>query len=361
MINQKRIVEMWKRYGREGTLLLFFLWGMYLRFRLLASRDLWVDEVATLNVIKGPLKPFWLNVPLPAQLTAFPGQYILTWPFVQIFGDNKWAIMIPHILSTVIGYYFLYRICQRYFKRSLSYIIAFVLFSFNPELVFHSFEFREYAVLPTLSLAIFYFSEMLICQPMKLTLMQKWFVGFLFVSTVIYHAYGGMIIFLITLFFLLKEIRTRSVSEIWATSWRFYGSFCLIALPIFVWYFMGSRAMGAAMWMDTFQFIPSPFMDLGGFLKAIFCNLTGHPKLYVLFVGIIFSFLIPHQNRWVQMGFFLLLVILPIELILLMDLSRSYWFLQRQFVWITPLFLFFIGWCWDDVIGSFKNFLPSKR
>lgn len=357
----RNILGLWNRYSRFFITFLFAGWGIYLRVLRLAGRDFWVDEFCSLQGTQGALKPFWKSMTYGAELTAFPGHYLVTWPCVQIFGPHKWGIMIPSIVSTVIGFYFLHLICLRYLKNSLSHAIVFALACFNPELIFHSFEFRPYAILSTLSLVVFYFLDTIVSDPAKISLSKKVWIGGVFVFTIIYHAYGVIILFFITVFFLLRQLAVEPVKEVLRKTWRFLGAVLLITIPLFLWYAAGSKAVQGAMWMDTFQFIPNPIVDGIGFLKAVFCNLTGHPRLYFLFLGIIISFLIPHERRLVQMGFFAVIVIAPVMLLMLIDLAKNYWFLQRQFIWVTPLFLFFIGWCWDEVFLLGMAWLQRKR
>ena len=69
--------------------------------------------------------------------------------------------------------------------------------------------------------------------------------------------------------------------------------------------------------------------------------------LYFLLLGAFIPFFLPHKDRFKQLGFLLILILLPIEFIFLSDLWGSYWFLQRQFMWTVPLFAFYLGWCWD--------------
>lgn len=357
-----RILEFLNKHRSQCITIIFVIWGIYLRFCGLARRELWNDETYAFPWLSGPLKPFWQRLSYGAELTSFPGHYLTTWPFIQIFGLNKWGIMIPHIIATFIGFYLLYLICRRYLRSSVSYAVVFGLACFNPELIFHSFEFRPYSVLATLSLAVFYFSDTLICQKHQLGRGRKFWIGVLFIFTVFYHAYGAMILFFITVFFAMKEMAVRSFKEILADSWRFYILVSLIALPVFLWYAMGSSVVATklSLGIDTFQFIPNPLVNLVGFLKGVFCNLTGDRRLYFLCAGIIFSFLIPHKNRMIHIGFLLILVLIPIQIILLSDLNQNYWFLQRQFIWIMPLFIFFLGWCWDSVIIQIRDFFKHR-
>ena len=80
----------------------------------------------------GPLRPFWQKIQyIGGDHTAFPGDYLLAYPFVQVFKDNKWGTAIPHIIATIFGFYFLYRIytsCYCYYHMGNSNNLSNFLF-----------------------------------------------------------------------------------------------------------------------------------------------------------------------------------------------------------------------------------------
>jgi hypothetical protein len=97
----------------------------------------------------------------------------------------------------------------------------------------------------------------------------------------------------------------------------------------------------------TFEFIPRGVVPI---TKAVVGNLVGDKKLYFLLAGLPLGFLIPHKDRWPQLIFFLVLVAAPIGLIFLSCLISNYFFVQRLFIWVMPLFAFLVGWEWDSLI-----------
>ena len=103
--------------------------------------------------------------------------------------------------------------------------------------------------------------------------------------------------------------------------------------------------------IQTFEYIPNPLSEPIAFCRAIFGNLMGFKKIYVLMAGMLLTFLLPHQARLKQAGFLLIMIGIPLQLLLLADLQKSYWFIQRQFVWVMAFYAFFLGWCWDSVAG----------
>lgn len=331
----------------------FTLIGFYLRFKALAGRDLWVDELNQLANISGPFKPIWKRLPL-GELTCFPGEYLLNYPFVRLFGDNKWLINIPHYFITLLGFYFLYLICKKHLKTFWGFTVAFIVFCFNQHLIFHAFEFRPYAVLPTLSLALFYYSEIVIDGWKGLKPLNKFLVGIFFIFAVIYHVYGIVVAGLSLLYFAIIKINKSSFKEALKGLKTFLAPIGITGILLFIWCASGTIVNPQhcqARNINTLDFYPNPLGDFIHFIRQLFFNLMGqkHYGEKHLALGIWIAFLIPHKDRLKQVGFFLLMIILPIMLILTSDLYSGYWFLDRQFVWVMSLYAFFIGYCWDTI------------
>ena len=338
---------------------LFTCLGLFLRYQRFVGRDWWVDEIYVLRKSLGPLQPFWQRISY-GNMTCFPGQYVLTYPFVQFFGENRWGTAIPHVISTLIGFYLLHLICVKYFKTIWGHIITFAIVCFNFNLVYHSFEFRFYAVLPTLALASFYLSEKIVCHYHELSRLKKTLITSFFILTLSYHAYGIFIAALPLTFFFLIQIEKESFKKAFLRILPFLIAVGLIGFPIFLWYASGTPNFGSD--RNVFAFIPNPLLNLSGFLRAIFGNLMGFKKFRLLFLGIPLSFLLPHKDRLKQILFALLFIVIPIEIKLAADILKNYWFIQRQFVWVMPLFAILVGWCWDSTIvyagnTSFKKYL----
>ncbi len=81
---------------------LFSALGLFLRFDNLRQRQLWNDEIFQLSNTLGAFKPFWKRLAY-GDMTSFPGEYLLTYPFAAVFHDNKWGLAVPHILATMRG------------------------------------------------------------------------------------------------------------------------------------------------------------------------------------------------------------------------------------------------------------------
>lgn len=341
----------------------FTILGFYFRINMLAGRCNWSgDEQYQWEHTIGPFKPFWLRIS-NGENNCFRGDYFLTYPFVQLFGTNIWGVSIPHMIATLLGFYCLYLICQRHIKTIWGFFMAFMIFTFNNELIYHAFELRPYAVLATLGLAIFYMTETLVSHQYAVSSLKKFFIGSFFWLTILYHAYGILIVALCTVFFVLAERSKFSWSQIFKRIWLFYFILGLTALPIWVWYASYNLGRRISDIILTFEYIPNPMVDTIGFLKGVLGNLMGFKPFYVLLGGPILSILLPHALRLKQLGFALVLIILPISLLLISNLIGGYWFLQRQFIWVTALFGFFVAWCWEGVwmFISTKFFLSKDK
>jgi len=345
------LIHFLKKNLRVFMAILFTFLGLYLRFKKLANRDLWNDEVYQLSMTIGHFKPVWQRFN-SGDLTCFPGEYLLNYPFVRFFGSNKWFINIPHYIAAIFGFYFLYLICKKHLKTFWGFIIAFLILCFNGNLIFHAFEFRPYAVLPALSLASFYFSEVVVSEWQQLSTLKKSLIGGVFISVIIYHAYGIVIVGICLLYFIILEANKKSYKDVVEKMIPFLLPVGVLGFLLFIWYALGTTwAYLQGGNRNTFDFYPNPSNDFVHFLRQVFANLMAHKQYGQkhLALGIWVSFLLPHKDRFKQIGFFLLIIILPILLILMSDLYSGYWFLDRQFIWVMPLYAFFLGWCWDTI------------
>ncbi len=340
-----------------GTFFLTLV-GLYLRFDQRMHTPLTVDELYAVNSMSRyesfPL--FVSNLPHLEFSSYLTGDYYLLYPFVRIFGTNLWGVAVPHIISTIFCFYFLFKVCQLHLKNAVGFLVAFTVISFNSTLIIHSFELRYYAVLQTLGLATYYYTYLLVYRPYPLTKLKLIGMGTFFCFTILFHLYSVIMVFANIAFFLAIHIHNKSVID---TAKKLAPLFIIVFLitgPIlyfvlFVWYHLSAQIWGN----EPFRFIPNPLNDLIGFLKGIFCNLIGHKPLYFLFAGLVISLCLSHKDRRKQFWFFIVLILLPIALLLLLDLKAGYWFIQRQFIWVMPLFAVLLGWCWESIFSKINQ------
>ena len=349
-------IKFLKLFNRPVICFGIFLWAMYLRYERLAQRNLWVDETNRLAHTVGDFQSLFKRWSY-GDLTYFPGHYLVSYPFVQI-SQNKWVINIPTILITIFGFYILYKLAQYYYKTIWGFIIAFLVMCFNRELIFHDFEFRAYSFLPALALITLYVLTQIFYRYNDLSKVKRGLLCLSLLLVIWFNLAGMVMVVFLSFFFILdhKEITDRGI--VVSRPIRLLIGTVLISVPLWFWYANDTRDNYAysnllAGGLTTFQYIANPMVDIIAFLKSIFGALIGFKKFYPFLIPLIVSFLVPHQNRNKLIGFFLFVIILPIETQCLIATLKGYWFLQRQFIWVVPLFAFLLGWACDSLINEF--------
>ena len=298
--------------------------GFYLRIQDRASKDLWDDETYALDYMGGSLWDFIGQLPQMEFSSYLSGDYYLLFPFFKLFGVNKWGLAIPHIISTIFCYYFLYLICRLHMKSFLGYLIAFSLVSFNATLINHSFELRYYAVLQTAGLAAYYFTYQLSVNMKSLTKIKLMLIVLFFILLMLFHIYSILIITLSIAYFLALNIQKPSFPLVAKNIFKSFSFVFLITAPLIWLVYSGEHISSETLWSHTliFQWIPNPLVDLTGFLKGVFCNIIGNRYLYLLFPGLLISLVLPHNERGKQFWFFFLLIMMPVLLLLILVITR---------------------------------------
>lgn len=346
MFNDKK----WKKYFIPLLVTGISAFALFLRLDKLAHHTLWNDELNQLKTMKGNFFDLVRDLPHNELNTYLNLDHFLTYPFFKIFSYNKWGLAIPHIIITIVGFYLLYLICRRYFKTVWGYIISFVVVCFNATLIFHATEIRGYAVLPTLALATFYFSQVLVDEINTMSARKKFFISAFFVFVMWFHAYGIFILSICTLFSLMGKVYTRTFDDVFKGIVKFMLVIFCVGIPVWL-CCMFSPVRFEQPPGKPFAYIPNPLIDLLGFLKGVFGNLVGAKSLYFLLAGVVFPFIFPLKDRIKQIMFVMIMVFLPLLLIFVSDLIVHYWFIQRQFIWVIPYFAIYLGWSFDSFIS----------
>ncbi|MDP2939774.1 MAG: hypothetical protein Q8O13_06840 [Candidatus Omnitrophota bacterium] len=339
-----------KKYLPIFVAIFFSILALYFRIERLAYHSFNVDELMQLFIINRPFLDFLKMLTTNEFCSFLSGDYYLIYPFFKVFQYNKWGLAVPHIIATILGFYLLYLICRLYYKTIWGYIITFAIVCFNATLILHATEIRTYAVLPTLALAAFYFSQLLIAQPF-INLKKKWLIGAFFVLIIWFHVYGILILLLSFIYSLLTKLHTKFFKDTFKSNIKFMSVVLSVAMPLWLYSIFGSHFSYQGLRSEImFAHIPNPLVDIIAFFKAIFGNLMGYKKLYPLFLGIIIPLIIPYKDRYKHIALLLIMVFLPIILILLSDLRTQYYFLQKQFIWTMPFFALFIGLAWESFL-----------
>lgn len=332
--------------------------GLYNRVILFVQRDVWGDEQYQLQMIQGPFKAFWTHQ-FYGDHTHFPGEYLLTYPFVQLFGSGKWVLAAAHIPFMLLLFYFLYKIGRLYFDSIIGFVVMLLIVDFNESLVFHALEYRPYAVLPAISLGCFYFAHQIVYNYPILSLKNKWLIALFFVLAVNYHAYGILIAGLPLAFHIVVKERFCLERILRSDYLAYVIRFMFAASVIWVWYASGNSfgmsPNNKQAICQTFQFTIDPRKDFMLFLDKYFGNLMGCRNLYLLFWGALPLYVLLSHKRLEQALFFLILIVLPAVLIIAVDIKTEYWLLKRQYIWVMPYFAMLIGWFYDQGYITIKR------
>jgi len=163
------------------------------------------------------------------------------------------------------------------------------------------------------------------------------------------------------LFILVSKYKDNNFKENFKSLTCLTGIILLLAMPLWLYSVFGPHINYSQLNINPFDYIPNPSQDIVGFLKGIFGNLIGYKKLYFMLLGMFVPLIFSYKDRYRQLLFLVIMIILPISLILASDVLQKYWFIQRQFIWVMPLFAFFLGWTWDSFLMMLKRNSIKRR
>lgn len=354
----------WHKYFCSFSAIFLSAYALFLRIIKLANNKFDInnmsDEVFQAYQMKDGFISMLKGLRGSEQTSYLAGDHLIIYPFFKFFSYNKWGLAIPHIVATILGFYLLYLICERYFQTIWGYLITFIVVCFNATLIHHATEIRPYAVLPTLALATFYLSQMLVDQNVKLSISKKWGVGLFFVFVIWFHTFGILMVFSSLTFCLLTKLWDKDFGVIFKSTAMFIFIVLCIAMPFWFYSFFSSIPL-AQYDKNVFEYIRNPTVDIIGFLKDIFGNLIGYKKLYFLLIGVITPFFVPYKDRFKQIAFLFITVFVPIGLIFLAAVMKKFWFVQRLFIWTMPFFAIFLGWSWESLLCFFRGMIKGNR
>ncbi len=226
-ININHVIRQTAKHAPIWIASILTCYGLFLRLRLLHTRQFWGDEIYQFQCMQGTFKPFWFYHTY-GDYTTFPGEYILHYPLVSAFGMNKWMLALPHLLLTVLGFYLLFLLCRIYMRSWVGFTVAFLIYALNDNLIFHSLEFRPYAVLPVAALGSLYIAHRLSEGFKTISLPGQCLTALLILFIINYHAYG-ILVFTLPLIFVL--ITTKRLLP-----WRFLIVVLTLSLSVWLWY-----------------------------------------------------------------------------------------------------------------------------
>lgn len=321
--------------------ILIFVIGLWLRVDTFQNKHPDQDELFELVSLKDKqLSSVFDNKAFYGDHTSFPGEFLLYYfPMKMVLHDpaidvgkmtvtgmernDFWKLAVPKIALWLLGTTIFFILSLEF---GFSGLLAFAIWNFNYQLVYHAFEMRPYSVLPVLAVLNYY-----MCNR------RSGIVGdvvhvFLVFFTCIYHAYGPMIAFL-PLF--LNDI-TRN---------RVFWLACLAGIGLWIFYAVysnfGFSPNAVQSQVDPFQYMPKQF-----FFENLLRQLTGGSLIFYATIPLL-AWKLFHMNTedWWLLGLF---VILPIALICLVDIKTHYWIHPRQYIWVIPFFALFLGRIWNE-------------
>jgi hypothetical protein len=236
-----------------------------------------------------------------------------------------------------------------------AYFITFGVVCFNATLINHATEIRTYAFLPTIALAIFYLFQRIADADFKLSRGKSGAAIILFCLAIWFHVYGILMFICCFLFALLSKYKENDFRFSLRNAAFFLVKVLCFAMPF--WLYSVFREQLSTQLANPFEYIPNPLNNILGCLKGVFGNLVGFKMAYFLLAGLAVPFVFSYEARFKQLLFLFLVIFLPLGFIFLVDVTCKYWFIQRQFVWLMPLFAFFLGWAWESLILLFKHFI----
>src|SRR3989338_10388468 len=201
-----KILQYNARWLRLTLVSLIIIWAMFVRIDRRMKGELAGDERVQVELMTWPVKAMIQN---QLGIIQYPGDYLLIWPFYQVFGNNKNALAFPHLALTGVGFVLLYFMCRMYFQTLWGYLITFLVTAWNFNLVAHAGEIRPYPVLVTLGIAGFLVTKLLVKNKNPSGIQRFWVSLFIF-ATLTFHFYGTFVLFFNYLFHLICSRENES-------------------------------------------------------------------------------------------------------------------------------------------------------
>ncbi len=114
----------------------------WLRF-LQCGESLWIDELHTAWTIDAGLSEIPRRA---AQGNYSPFYFLLPWLSTQLFGMHEWSLRLPSLLAGIALVPACGFVAQRWFRSRALAVLAAVLVTFDPHLLFYSLDARPYAI-----------------------------------------------------------------------------------------------------------------------------------------------------------------------------------------------------------------------
>jgi uncharacterized membrane protein len=321
--------------NKTGLGLLFILvLAALVRFFGLGVKQLWLDEILQVlhsqpHSIKGILDA------VTQDRGGAPLDYLVQHVFIAGLGGSiEWTARVHAALFGVLSVLLVYRICRELFSNERLSLMSALLFCFYPFHHRYSQEGRPYSLFVLLTLVLYF----LLFRSMKKNRWLPW--GCFAVSAVLAfyaHAYTAFVLLAQFIFLIYYQAYHR---ENWSAAWRRYSCFLVCVavavaayLPWLLYSFSNARGevapeFGFRIFLETIKRLGDGSYLLSAML--IFCAAAGIRYLV-------------RERRLLEMGALLIWIIVPLPLIMALLLWRTYDFVPRQLLFITPAFFMLVA------------------
>src|SRR3989344_6213306 len=336
------------------TLLLLLI---IMRVIVRSKSPFWTDEieqVRNLRTVKYLIFEYLPKIP-----GGWPGHYLLTLPIQNLFPNNKFLLGLPGLLAHVGVFLFIPNVLKSIFaldrrRLAVSAFAARLLFTLDPYLTFQSMEVRPYAVLPFI---------WILCVLLSVTLFkEKWkvfnrmtkiikiliYIAF-YLLLFVWHVYAFIMTASIIFFLFIQLVRRnkyiykRETAIVLLTA-------SILSVPIWKHFAQGTSRVA----LNPFEMVPTISEIISGQL-GIMIVFAWQQLLYLICMAIIACASIITINRihyrfdksilFERLIFPIsVLVLLPVLITVMLDITHPYWILYRQFAWTAlPLYMVIVS------------------
>lgn len=341
--------------------LLIIILGFFLRlYHYFINRSLWLDE----GYLSSSLLRFnylqLITEPLDYQQKAPVGFLLVVKLFLNIFGHNEYGLRFVPLVSGLLSILIFIPV-TKYFLKSIGILVALTILCISPAFVYHSVEIKQYSTELLCSILSFY----MLIKYKALNHIKAIIIWSLGGAAVLWFSYSAIFItggiglglsiyylfnkqwgiffkslipfitWLISFILLFVFFINKTPDAEWVVNWfRFYGDFMPLppkSLSDLSWFFTSFYRM-----LDYPLGLLWNFIDSGSKVHyyAPFIKMPFLPFI-LLAAGIYYSFKSSHQDFSV--------LIVPVILVLLASGLELYPLTERFWLFLTPIFLIFIG------------------
>ena len=343
----------------------------YVRLKYRIEQPLAEDERFQVHYMKSysldmdGLKSYVKRLPTTDRGRLPLSDYLICWPLAHWFSQNKYVMCIPYVLAANLFFWLFAFVNWGEFLRSVKEplskafsfnwlnLISVSFFTFNETAIKHAFEIRNWGAFTCLQGIL---SFLLTWKMTQNRFRWKYLFGCLLILG--FHFYG-VIMLGISLashtasmsYQLENKPGKKTLQESMKTCSSAYGTFivaCLIASPL--WLIYGGPLQG----VNTHEYIHLGWRGIIQVFSLLFHNpVLRNLSILPLVFGTVWML-----KRWhMPIIFAIMMVEIPILTIYALDLLNSYWFVQRQFLWVVPYWDVFVACSIFVSLAVVKNYV----